>query len=97
MSLPLPRVRTWGLFSCRDYTPQLQGVASVAGRFARAFAAGGTPSRSLFEIVVGCPTSGDGGRRASYERRLVRQGCAGTEDAGDERARGMPAGPERTL
>src|SRR5437762_4123600 len=31
MSLPLPRVRTWGLFSCRDYTPQLNREARVAG------------------------------------------------------------------
>src|SRR5437016_2850642 len=50
MSLPLPRVRTWGVFSCRDYTPQLQEMVGVTGQ-TRAVGAGDTPLRSLVTCV----------------------------------------------
>src|SRR5438445_4738906 len=77
MSLPLPRVRTWDVFSWRDYTPQLNSYAVRDGPIA-CVRARRRPSRSLVTCVHGHRTpltdepSLVGRRRAPLTARLAR-------------------------
>src|SRR5438876_9212007 len=77
MSLPLPRVRTWDVFSWRDYTPQLNSYAVRDGLIA-CVRARRCPSRSLVTCVHGHRTpltdepSLVGRRRAPLTARLAR-------------------------